>query len=648
MVSVSSRSRYGLIDRIDRGLDEFWALTPGIRGAAGEGQVALFVVLYAPLAAVFLLLLLVMPAVALIGALVFAVVTDGWQTRHSLASWLPPLRSTSRRLRTLAWIALVAALLLIGLPTSLLACLFFIAAPLIGLAWWIVWRERGPIHSRVVHAAVAVVATPVALTVWYLRRGAGWGKLAVLAGIILSLQTYALPFVLSSGWSADSLKQQFGSVLLALAVACVSAIALFVVSAAIRVADHYCELEEHPHRSSAMASGRQIHAGANGLWGWIPSAGSSLVLRLGLWAAVQSLFVAPWVVVVQTFDPVDRVFIYIFVGIAALPMAATSLIAVLQGWKGGHRTVVEWLTQHLGRAMGSSLLLALGMGVTFVTLSSRSLLHATTGLPFTIVVAVVAGLNIGLSLRMGRGDRLRRYVTYPTTALVAVLVLSAALLFMFAGYLPPTDPDNSSEFMTDLSQSADYPAAAALGLCLGLLISAVLHPGLKAFAAAMASFREMVKPLVGFVCGYVLIVLTFGAVYYAIYQTSGGFECATADPVSNSTTVVDCSRLTSNPVAETDFMFFSVNTALPLGYSRIRPAEDAHRVQWLAAAELILGTAWVVIVFAAMLHAIQHKMIRDSVAQLRQRQPDGLWSVGPMPPAQLDPSSTLYAHERSN
>jgi hypothetical protein len=305
-------------------------------------------------------------------------------------------------------------------------------------------------------------------------------------------------------------------------------------------------------------------------------------------------------------------------------MAVTSLVAVIQGTEDQLDVGAATVERHIGSALGSSLLLALGIAVTFAALTWRGLAGPQKGFfPLAAALGILAGFNVGLSLRLGNRDRTRKYWTYAASAVTTALVVVAMpLLIMLVDTTPDSStgpalvvlpPPDQGSFVGDLLLTSRYPLAALAGLSSGLVISAWLYPGLSSFAKAMHGLREMYRPLIGFVCGYALIVLTFGAAFFAIYKnSSSAFEC----PSPSGAAAVACD---SKEIG--DFMFFSANTSLPLGYSPIKPAD--HRVQWLSAAELWIATAWVVIVFAAMLHSIQTKMVKDSIAEWQSRHLSG-------------------------
>jgi hypothetical protein len=149
----------------------------------------------------------------------------------------------------------------------------------------------------------------------------------------------------------------------------------------------------------------------------------------------------------------------------------------------------------------------------------------------------------------------------------------------------------------------------------------------------------MLRPLVGFISGYALIVLFFGAWYFATYiYHADWFMCASAEPTAATVQAVPCKE-SPKPPNESDFMYFSINTALPLGYSRIKPADGAEQLQWATAAELVAGASWIVVVFAAMLHALQEQMIQKATQkQMRQLVLELQGRTQPVPSPEAGPS----------
>lgn len=589
--------------------DRFLSVAPGFR-TGQDWKMVVAILFYVGLFYV----LVFAPALGALLLLFVALLFDAWGARSFLERRFSHLRSKRRFVRASSWTLLVFLLVVVGTPIAFTFDYLAIPVSIGILAWWIVWRDRDPLWKRGLRGVAACLATPLAaLSYW--RRASGWTQVTILVSIFGALNTYGFLLFL---WGTD--KAVFGNgrywlpfylIEWFLVAACA-----FALSALVRFDTLQASAAAKSAPPAADTESRRAPASQRP---WVLkhprlAIAASLLPRLGIWSALQLLFLVPWILIVPHVhpDPSFSAQVFIGTGISVLPLAVTSVIALFPD-VGSDRTMRAWIERHLVAAGASAVLLSLAITVSFALQNAQFVAegNASTAMPFLAVTAFMAGISMSLSIRLGQRLRFRTNWTYAgTVTTIALLCLVTLLAIAYA--LDFNTPDTQAKLMTGVLEGAKYSFALMAYVIAGVVIGAgILDPGLRTFAASLARVREMLLPLVGFVAGYVLIVLLFGAVYQAVYVTSAAkFVCAQAD-AAGAIETMPCTSAQAKPT-ETDFMYFSINTALPLGYSRIKPADDAHALQWATAAELIVATSWIVVVFAAMLHALQERMIRKT------------------------------------
>jgi len=469
----------------------------------------------------------------------------------------------------------------------------------------------------------ATIVTPVVLLGWYWRKTGGWPRLALLAALIGAVDTYVLVALITL---IDP--SAFGSgkywLVLDLGVTALASGCAFALSALARFAVVYGPPALGREGSTDGVASTPT---ANGEWiarhSRITRAASFLP-RVAFWALIQALFLTPWLLIVpKTEDSATAFGVGIIATICVLPLVATSVIALFP--EGGADTsLAAWIQRHLAVAGGSAVLLAIAVTATFGLIDSEGVVASRDPLPIMVVMGSMVGLSMSLSLRLTGRLRFRTHWTYAGTILTIPLVALMTLLLIIYRLGTPTysPPDSWAVLGNQLLVSSEIAAVVVGSAFVGVTAGTwLLDPGLQRFAQALRRVKEMVLPLVGFMAGYGLIVVFFGAVYWAAYAMHQDyFICTHVDVKSSAPQTVPCSEDPSpynssaagSTLTEADFMYLSINTALPLGYSRVRPADGARAIQWMSAAELIIATSWVVVVFAAMLHALQEGMIRKA------------------------------------
>ncbi|MDQ2745378.1 MAG: hypothetical protein M3Z66_24205 [Chloroflexota bacterium] len=122
----------------------------------------------------------------------------------------------------------------------------------------------------------------------------------------------------------------------------------------------------------------------------------------------------------------------------------------------------------------------------------------------------------------------------------------------------------------------------AVGTTLGYVFERWIIPFVRAFARIGPYLRPMYQPVSGFAIAYLAVMFLFAGYYAFMFRIHPGSTFTGVPPKAGIW----------------DFMYLSVTTIFPLGYSSIRPATVATEV--IASAEAIVGTAMLVVVFAAL------------------------------------------------
>ena len=173
----------------------------------------------------------------------------------------------------------------------------------------------------------------------------------------------------------------------------------------------------------------------------------------------------------------------------------------------------------------------------------------TAGLGTGLVVGLVAGLGTGLAFGLGAG---------------LAFGLGTGLAFV-------------------LGAGLGAGLAFVLGERIGVLLRSGLREGFTDFPNLWPYLRLMGRPLLGYMLGYVALIVWFASVYASLYGWIGRIAFS----------------ISFTPHFG-DFLFFAITIFPPIGaYSDLKPL--APWAQGVVAGELIVGVGYTTVVFAAIL-----------------------------------------------
>lgn len=229
-------------------------------------------------------------------------------------------------------------------------------------------------------------------------------------------------------------------------------------------------------------------------------------------------------------------------------------------------------------ALRESLLisLVLGFGALFGRLPVSGLAAALACAP---VNALVAGF-------FGRDPEGRRFTRPPWWLLLAVAVMFAAVATVTAleDHAAPSIPSSLGVAAASLLL---VPAAVFLA---ARTAAVWLRPRLRVYSELADYLRVMWVPIGGFAVGYLAIIVLFAGFAGALERfLPGSFAGAEA-------------------AALADWVLFSFYSAVAQPYSAISPATGPARL--LHGAQLVLSVGWALVVFAAVMSAIQPQLER--------------------------------------
>lgn len=263
-------------------------------------------------------------------------------------------------------------------------------------------------------------------------------------------------------------------------------------------------------------------------------------------------------------------------------------------------TLPGWV---VGLAIGSVLVVgALLYEATLAVLSFFPATSTTMTDPFPLgpIVAIIIGAWLGLSLGMivGLGEGLtlqslsRWWGIGSLGILLAVILLTTLLRELeVGGHLFPPPVGLGWGFGFVALGTVIFWGALWGG---GKGATWVLRP-LETFVAEVGpELRRMGRYLVGFGVGYAILVTLFAGLFAAAARTDPAHVFAGGG-------VHWTGRETNLPPLGT-LLYLSVITFPPLGYSDLHPTAPA--TQFVATLELIVGVAWTLIVFTALVRAI--------------------------------------------
>jgi hypothetical protein len=202
----------------------------------------------------------------------------------------------------------------------------------------------------------------------------------------------------------------------------------------------------------------------------------------------------------------------------------------------------------------------------------------------TLVVAAVAGLVVGLIVGVVQA-------TLRAIRLVIILIIVVLPLYDLVVTSGSTRVGSGN---VPLGLAAVVAIGClALSVELGSQLGARLRPSIEVFEKIMPIFRVMSLPVAGFTVGYLAVALWFASTF-AFVNTLDRRAFVELNLKTGDYTLTPNESGTFG-----DFLYFSMTTNPPLGYSEIRPVSTVART--LVTLESILGTGWIVIVFAAIL-----------------------------------------------
>jgi hypothetical protein len=196
-------------------------------------------------------------------------------------------------------------------------------------------------------------------------------------------------------------------------------------------------------------------------------------------------------------------------------------------------------------------------------------------LMFGFVAGVVGTIGV---YAMGSSDRLSRYHEPWTPAQAGCLAVVVGLVCSAVA----AAGNGGARWDT-----RGVAAAVALpSFLVGVLVAYWISRSVGAFVTALSYLRTMALPAIGFVFGYLLIIVWFAWCYIALDHLLPGR--AFADPETLEAVYPSVASV----------LYFSALTTLTLGYNSYVPAADWIKV--LAVIEGTVGMAWTVVAFSAV------------------------------------------------
>jgi len=194
------------------------------------------------------------------------------------------------------------------------------------------------------------------------------------------------------------------------------------------------------------------------------------------------------------------------------------------------------------------------------------------------------GLTTGIS-KAGLALSLRNILSAIWAAVRVVLPLlvltSLGLVVLWLVHKPSSK--QVLDELANLSTLITIIIAAVTGIVIG---HRLIRPGVIELIKVQPYLRAMQWPVIGFILGYLVIVVWFAGMYSAIFH---------AHPAQ--TFIADSK--TSPPPSWGNFLYLSFMTISTLGYGGLQPTSAVLRT--LASVEVMVGIGWTVVVFAAIL-----------------------------------------------
>lgn len=564
------------------------------------------------------------PAAA--AAILMVILAADWS---GVRSRLPLFRSTAWAWQSLAWL-MVGALAYACIATAWAFSYSYASAPV--AVWWVANLADLMVFYALACAPAAVIGMVVAAftvanepIMRITRRraaelavlaglpplGIGWMKLArttsgwAAIGWLLAILAWLPIYTAVLLWVVAERPPFDGTTLshtVATAVRFLSASALLIVLAfatraeRIKASASEADVPIEPRWPSAIG---QLVARWPELRGRI--AGMA-VISLG-WTLILSLAVTPWAQIASarggTADFTEDAGLA-GVLLASVPVLlvsarilATSLARIRAGEE-GCLPAAAWRP-----AIGTVLL---AVTVMLLTGAAMELVGKSVAV---LAEGVCIGISLGLSTGIAHLQKLAR--SWLQVGSIVVSVVFWAMLVTYAATVGDQQWQHHPENWPTLKW---YGATLAGVFCIlgGFWFGdRVLIRGFLAFAESVVVLEGLFWRVVGYASGYVVIAFAFAAVFFGAYEydqvrvvgPNSTAKCGGAGAVHFVLTADSTRNLCRLDFG--DFLYFSVNTIAPLGYSDIRPRLGDGFAQLLTTVELTSGILWTVVVFGAVM-----------------------------------------------
>ena len=539
----------------------------------------LYLLLGWPVGLIAAWLFLLCPVLAIGSVVLVRLARNGYDLR----SQTPVLRSRHRLVAAGSWGVLVLALIVLaGLDVyfvlSGLTMLFF----LLKAIWETTADSPMRLRQRIMRLAVLWLVPPLGLALWFVPASKGWRRLVAIYAVLAAARIYLLaitvlliaPEWLSAGQGDLSFSLK----------SIVRVVPIFFLTGGILVlVATFVQLVYHRHGRAAPLNGLPLEDGDAVQPDALDQPRSAhivlrcvgAILSVGLWLGIVVSLGLPWIIVSLRADSDGWVFVATLLSAAAI--ITISLSSLWRELNTQVRHGTSWWPREALPAIAGALLLALSL--TFARVIAGGFQHQ--GQPFGWGLSI--GLAIGLSVGLGQSLGLHERWVQVSSSFVAIFLCGMLLVWSI------TDSPRPWALFESLA-----------GLVIGLLAGELLLvPGLAAFAVILPYLKKMLLPLVGFTTGYLFILFSFAGLFYATYTES-------------PTTFV----IGGTAPRLWDFIYFSLNTIAPLGYSSIHPSSGW--TEFLSGLELIAGIGWLVVVFGALLASIGSGPALDAPAPSRK------------------------------
>jgi hypothetical protein len=511
----------------------------------------------------------------------------------------PLLRSSKWHRAAAGWLLLVVAWCVLTPAAGLVAIPLAIAS-MAGGMWILSGAEAGrSLRRRCARALVWWAVPPVGITLWGILPSRGWYRVwhILCAAIWLSLFVDTVAALWLNG-NPDGQHFPAWNWLAAGKFAWRDVVAGILAFATAMVLRWVIRTTPSALSPAAMLPRPRLR---DMRWRSVFAALASVLV----WLAIALLAEGPWILA----DTRHADWVNLAAGaVAATPIAVVSFRSLLALCERCVRGQTERLASIAAPALGSAVLLA--MVVTFAGVTVACLPSPFNWLASSLSIGLAVGLAPGIAERSGLGTRW----VIGGGAVAVTLFIAVLISYLFLVVDMKIGADGNGLGLNDWAVvDPDWltrPPLALAGLALGVVAGRrLLDPGLAAFGAAADYLHRLHRPLVGFAAGYAFIIMLFAAINFALY---------TGDPGSFQN--ADLHRaLRPGDAGLPDFLFYSVNTITPLGYSFIHPTAGRHHIELLSAVELMVGVAWIVVIFAAMLNSGASRRRRSSGAERRSQ-----------------------------